>query len=165
MDFSGILLSSLWAFAQPNLWWIIPAVVLVVVASFPMPGRGPGSSRRDVWRGFRFAAREVVMARADRRCEAAGFIIWGRCSDAAVEVDHVFPWSRGGPTVVSNGQALCTAHNRNKGSVAPTWWYVLGLERRRRRYFPSGVDVRVFATYAADELAARERWRARRMVR
>lgn len=139
----------------PNLSWLVPVAVLLVMARFPMLGRGPNSSRRDVWRGFQYRARRTVFARAGDRCEGAGFLAWGRCAAAAVEVDHVFPWSRGGPTVVSNGQALCAAHNRSKGAMAPPWWYVLSLERRRRRYFPQGTDVRVTAVLGAADAAAR----------
>lgn len=67
----------------------------------------------------------------------------------------MFPWSRGGPTVVSNGQALCVAHNRSKGAMNPPWWYVLSLEHRRRGYFPEGADVRVFAVMGVEDTAAR----------
>ncbi len=139
----------------PNLGWLIALVVLLVVVRLPMPRRGPNSSGRDVWRGFKYAARRAVLARAGDRCEGAGFLAWGRCPSAAVEVDHVFPWSRGGPTVVSNGQALCAAHNRSKGAMTPPWWYVLSLERRRLGYFPKGTDVRVFAVMSAEDAAAR----------
>ena len=72
-----------------------------------------------------------------------------------MQVDHVFPWSRGGPTVVANGQALCAGHNRSKKAMTPPWWYVLSLERRRRTYFPQGVDVRVFAVMTAEESVTR----------
>jgi len=58
--------------------------------------------------------------------------------------------------VASNGQALCKAHNRHKGNFRPPWWYVLGLERRRRSYFPAGAPVRVSAAIGADERARRE---------
>lgn len=139
----------------PHLGWLIPVAVLLVVARLPMPGRGPNSTTRDAWRGFKYGARGAVFARAGDRCEGAGFLAWGRCSSAAVEVDHVFPWSRGGPTVVPNGQALCTAHNRSKGAMTPPWWYVLSLERRRLGYFPEGTDVRVFAVLSAADAAAR----------
>lgn len=139
----------------PNLGWFIPVAVLLVVARFPMLGRGPNSSHRDVWRGFQYRARRAVFARAGDRCEGAGFLAWGRCAAAAVEADHVFPWSRGGPTVVSNGQALCAAHNRSKGAMTPPWWYVLSLERRRLGYFPQGADVRVFAVLSAADATAR----------
>lgn len=46
----------------------------------------------------------------------------GRCSNCGVELepgwhaDHVHPWSRGGPTDVTNGQALCPTCNLTKGS-------------------------------------------------
>lgn len=143
------------AILGPNLGWLVPAAVVIVVVAFPMLRRGPNSSSRDVWRGFRHASRQTVLARASGRCEGAAFVAWGRCSSVAVEVDHVFPWSRGGPTVVSNGQALCAAHNRSKGAMNPPWWYVLGLERRRRGYFPEGADVRVFAVMGAQDSAAR----------
>lgn len=107
-------------------------------------------------------------SRADGRCEAAEFVFSGRCSARATEVDHVIPWSRGGPTVESNGQALCRPHNRSKSARVPAWWYLLILERRRRSYFPAGVDVRVVARMRADDRAARTQPRApapRRRIR
>lgn len=149
------MVAGLGAVLGPNLGWLIPVAVFLVVATFPMLRRGPNSSVRDAWRGFKYAPRRTVLARAGDRCEGAAVIVWGRCSSPAVEVDHVFPWSRGGPTVVSNGQALCAAHNRPKGAMNPPWWYVLSLERRRRGYFPEGIDVRVFAVMGAEDVAAR----------
>ncbi|WP_217995891.1 HNH endonuclease [Kribbia dieselivorans] len=80
---------------------------------------------------------------------------WGRCPAAAVEVDHVYPWSKGGATIVSNGQALCRRHNQAKRNVTPPWWYVLSLERRRRGYFPEGANVRVSAAMSRREREAR----------
>jgi hypothetical protein len=146
----------------PHLWWLTPLLIVVVVLRFPMLGRGPNSSRRDPWRGFKFAPRSTVLQRAGGRCEAPVFLIWGRCDAAAAEVDHVVPWSRGGPTVVSNGQALCRSHNRSKGALVPPWWYVLGLERRRRTYVPDGAAVTVLAVMNETERAARERLAERR---
>jgi hypothetical protein len=158
MDLWSLLVSGLWPVLAPHLWWLVPLLVLVVVLRFPMLGRGPNSTRRDPWRGFKFAARRAVLDRAGGLCEAPIFLAWGRCAEPAVEVDHVVPWSRGGPTVVSNGQALCRQHNRSKGALVPPWWYVLGLERRRRSYVPPGFDVRVMAAMDASERAARDRW-------
>jgi hypothetical protein len=149
------IVTTVGAILGPNLGWIVPAAAVIALVAFPMLRRGPNSSSRDVWRGFRYAPRQTVLARAGGRCEGAALVAWGRCSSPAVEVDHVFPWSRGGPTVVSNGQALCAAHNRSKGAMNPPWWYVLSLERRRRGYFPEGADVRVFAVMGAGDRAAR----------
>lgn len=162
MDIFGPLLAGFAAVVGPHLWWLIPVVVAVLVLRFPMLGRGPDSSRRDPWRGFKFGARAAVLERAGGRCEGSTFLIWGRCDDPAVEVDHVMPWSRGGPTVVGNGQALCKAHNRSKGAWTPAWWYVLGLERRRRTYFPAGADVRVLAVMSGADRMLRERSAAKR---
>lgn len=135
--------------------FVVVGVFLILLAS-PLPGRGPRMfQRRDPWRGFKFAARRAVMTRAGGRCEAPMLLGWGRCHDAATEVDHIYPWSRGGPTVVSNGQALCRAHNRRKSNLRPPWWYVLSLERRRNAYSPPDVTVRVFGRMSAVEWATR----------
>lgn len=162
MDVLSGALNAFLAGLGPHLWWALPVLILLAVLLFPMLGRGPNSSRRDPWRGFKFAPRSTVLERAGGGCEAPVLLMWGRCDDPAVEVDHVVPWSRGGPTVASNGQALCRSHNRSKGAMVPPWWYVVGLERRRRGYFPSGADVRVLAVMNEEERAARERSAAKR---
>jgi hypothetical protein len=142
---------------------LVPQVPLLTVTAFvfvllaaPLPGRGPRIfAGRDLWRGYRFGSRDSVMQRAGGRCEAAAFLAWGRCAQAATQVDHVYPWSRGGPTIISNGQALCRDHNRRKSNLRPPWWYVLALERRRAGYFPPGVDIRVHGRMSGGERAAR----------
>jgi hypothetical protein len=136
-------LEPIWHGLHPSLPYVVALWVFVLVLRSPLPGRGPTSRHRDPWRTFRFEARHTVLARAGHRCEAALLVVVGRCRATANEVDHVYPWSKGGATAVPNGQALCRAHNRAKSDMTPPWWYVLLLERRRRRYFPAGVDVRV----------------------
>lgn len=138
---------------------MLPAVLGIFGAVFaliaPLPGRGPRFfQKHDPWRRFKGDARRQVMERAGNQCEGAVFLGWGRCSDPAAEVDHIYPWSRGGPTVPSNGQALCTSHNRRKGAMRPAWWYVISLERRRRSYFSPGAELRVNARVRNTELAA-----------
>jgi hypothetical protein len=151
---------------RPMLPWLVLAGVVLLVVACPLPGRGPGFfSRRDPWRGFRFEARKAVLARAGNRCEAALVLAWGRCAHPAQEADHVYPWSRGGATVVSNGQALCTSHNRAKSNLVPPWWYVMSLERRRRSYFPPGMDVSVSGAMGEPDRAARQEWVARKAGR
>lgn len=142
---------------------IVALVTAVVVLGAPLPGRGPKLFLgRDPWRTFRFQARRTVMSRAGGRCEGALFFAWGRCGQPAVEANHVYPWSRGGPTVVANGQALCRDHNRRKSNLRPPWWYVQALERRRQGYFDESDQVRVLARYSAEDRAVRDAWRARR---
>ena len=141
---------------RPYVPTLVLLGVLFVLVLSPLPGRGPRMwQRRDLWRGFKFGTRRAVLDRAGRRCEAPMFLAWGRCRAPATEVDHIYPWSRGGPTVLSNGQALCRTHNRQKANLRPPWWYVLSLERRRAAYFPPGATVRVLGRMNADERAAR----------
>ena len=148
---------------QPYLPLVVLGGLLLLLIASPLPGRGPRMlQRRDPWRGFRFADRQAVMARAGHRCEAPRLLAWGRCREVATEADHIYPWSRGGPTVMSNGQALCRDHNRRKSNLRPPWWYVLSLERRRAKYLPPGAEVRIRARMNADERAARAAWIERR---
>lgn len=133
------------------------AVVLLALA-LPMPGRGPNFwARRDPWRGFKYQPRRTVLSNAGGQCEGSRFLAWGRCKADATEVDHIYPWSRRGPTVVSNGQALCKGHNRNKSNMRPPWWYVRALERRRRGYFPADADWHVLARMSQADAAARQK--------
>lgn len=154
------MLDALISGIRPELPLLAVVVALILLLRFPMPGRGPGWQRRDAWRSFKGEPRRIVFARAGGRCEATAFLFWGRCRAAAVEVDHVYPWSKGGATVVTNGQALCRHHNRAKSNWSPAWWYIASLERRRRRYFPAGVDVKVFARMTETDRAARSAWAA-----
>ncbi len=154
----GALFAGVLAGVRPLLPLLIAITAVAIVLRFPMPGRCPGFQRRDPWRGFKFEARRKVMDRAGRRCEGTAFLVWGRCSKRATEVDHVNPWSKGGATIVSNGQARCTHHNRSKSSWTPAWWYIVSLERRRRTYFPTGEDVRVFAAMSDADRTARAAW-------
>ena len=157
----GVMLGAL----APMAPWLVPAVAALITLSVPMPGRGPGDRRRDPWRGFKYEPRRIALERAGGRCEGAEFIAWGRCEDPAVEVDHVYPWSRGGATVLSNAQALCKGHNRTKSSITPPWWYLFALEKRRRGYFPPDSDVRVSAAMNAAERASRAKAAAPRARR
>lgn len=141
---------------RPFLPWIVLLVALLIVLAAPMPGRGPGVfARRDPWRTFKYDARRAVLGRAGNRCEGPLLLAWGRCRAAAEEADHIYPWSKGGATIVSNGQALCRRHNRSKRNATPPWWYVLALERRRRKYFPVGLDARVRGRMRSEDRALR----------
>ncbi len=153
IDWTKFLTSMLTSIA-PILPQLLAVSGVLLVLITPMPRRGPSIlQKQDPWRRFKGDARRQVMARAGNRCEGAIFLAWGRCSDSATEVDHIYPWSRYGPTMPSNGQALCHGHNAHKGAMRPPWWYVLSLERRRRSYFPPDEDVHVQAKVRNAELA------------
>ncbi|TAK69122.1 MAG: HNH endonuclease [Actinomycetota bacterium] len=162
----GAILEGIIGGVRPVLPYAVVVGLLLLILRMPLPGRGPRFFRRlDPWRTFRFDARRVVLAHAGNRCEAPLLMAWGRCQSTAEEVDHIYPWSRGGDTVVSNGQALCRSHNRAKSNRTPAWWYVVSLERRRRRYYPAGHRGRVKAAMAPADRAAREAWAAREPTR
>lgn len=157
MDWAKFL-SALLTGLIPVLPQFALMAAIVIVISATLPGRGPRLfQRQDPWRRFKYGSRDEVMIRAGHRCEGAVFLAWGRCSEPATEADHVYPWVRGGPTVPSNGQALCRGHNKHKGAMRPPWWYLLTLEHRRRSYFPPGTDVRVSATLSDADREARAR--------
>lgn len=154
MDWLKVL-ATMFDTIRPMLPPILGIFGMAFVLTAPLPGRGPRFLQKyDPWRRFKGDARRQVMDRAGNRCEGAVFLGWGRCSDPAAEADHIYPWSRSGPTLPSNGQALCTAHNRRKGAMRPPWWYLLSLERRRHSYFPPEADLRVNARARNAELAA-----------
>lgn len=152
----GDILESLWDGVAQVAPQAVPVLLVAVLVWLPMPGRGPGVlSRRDWSSVFSPSVKLHIFDRAGGRCEAAGLVVWGRCRGAAQEADHVYPWSKSGPSVVSNGQALCAKHYRRKFDLTPPWWYVWGLEHRRLDYFPTGVDVRVLPPVEDDSEVAR----------
>jgi hypothetical protein len=98
------------------------------------------SIARDSVRRFSRADKAALLARAGGRCERHGWLT-GRCSrNDALEADHVHPHSRGGRTVLSNGQVLCARHNRLKSVRVPFAWELRQLAKRRRGYYPPGVS-------------------------
>ncbi len=147
------IITALFAGLAPVLPQLCLAVLAVLVLSCPIPGRGPRLFQpQDPLRLFKGETRRAVMTRAGGRCEGAVFLAWGRCRDVATEADHVYPYSRSGPTTLTNGQALCRGHNRHKAAMRPPWWYLLSLEHRRLSYFPPATDVRVNARVSDAEL-------------
>lgn len=126
------------SFGAPTLV-VIAALVLVV---FAVSWSGRGGRQRDPRRAFTTAERLRLFARAGNRCEYKPIIL-PRCVAAPTHADHIYPWSRGGATSISNGQALCARHNLAKSNWVPTVFYIRRLERRRRSYFPPGERVEI----------------------
>lgn len=126
----------------------VPALVIGLILALVLLTKGVSAFKfgrrkpRDPQRLFNTAQRTVMMTRAGGRCEHNPFI-GGRCRATATAADHIYPWSKGGLTVISNGQMLCTRHNSQKSNHIPSRFYIHRLERRRIRYFPAGADRRV----------------------
>ncbi|WIB65497.1 HNH endonuclease [Curtobacterium sp. MCBD17_040] len=116
------------------------ALALVVVA-VARKGRGDGKPQTDQRRMFSGAQKQEAKRRAGGRCEhsSAGF----RCKQPGQHADHIYPWSKGGATEMSNCQSLCATHNLQKSNHVPSPFYIHRLQRRRARYFPTGVSPRV----------------------
>jgi hypothetical protein len=112
--------------------------VAVVVARSALATHSP--VQKDPQRSFTQAQRAAIFSRCGGRCEHHWPIV-GRCRSAATHADHVWPWSKGGPTTLANAAGLCAFHNLSKGSRRPSIAYIRRLERRRRSYFPPGEPV------------------------
>ena len=62
-------------------------------------------------RRFRGKLWDQVMCKNGGRCV--------RCGKPAEHADHIFPWAKGGPTILNNGQPLCATCNLKKGCSLP----------------------------------------------
>lgn len=123
-------------------WLLAPVAVTLLVCVVLASPAGGASDSRDPRRGFTVAERRAAFERAGLRCEHKA-IFWHRCTNTPTQGDHIYPWSRGGRTAMSNQQALCPFHNSRKSGSVPTRMYILRLQWRRRRYFPEDVSPRV----------------------
>lgn len=138
------LLHAVWAASTSS-----PLVTaIVVVAAIAAGVRAVRALRwtglaRDPVRRFSRADKAATLTRAGHRCEHHSWLL-GRCRQTErLEADHVHPHSRGGQTAVTNGQALCRAHNRLKLARVPYNWQLRQLEKRRAAYFPPGMPATV----------------------
>ncbi|MDI3337946.1 HNH endonuclease signature motif containing protein [Defluviimonas aestuarii] len=62
-------------------------------------------------RAFTPRQRRVLRMLAGNLCQKCGAVL-----DADFHADHVRAHSRGGPTILENGQALCASCNLKKGA-------------------------------------------------
>lgn len=126
-------------------WWAWPAIALGLLAAVVTGTnrlRAGFSLQTDPQRGFDGDQRAEGRRRCGNRCEHKS-PLWFRCDGNADQADHVYPWSGGGATSLSNLQYLCSQHNRAKSKRVPSWCYIWRLERRRRGYFPTDVPVQI----------------------
>jgi hypothetical protein len=122
------------ATAIANSPWL-GAILAVFVLTGVVRGTIHSGHPNDVVRRFSQAERRVIFARAGNRCEHHFPIFGRRRTTRGLEADHVHPHSRGGWTSVSNGQALCQRHNREKSARVPWNRQLNNLAKRRATYF------------------------------
>ena len=120
-------------------------LILLVVVVRAIRARMPVA--QDPQRLYTSGQRAESFARAGGRCEYTGFLLF-RCAKPAEHADHLYPWSRGGATSLANCVAACQRCNLSKGAKILPAWRVKLLVRRRRRYYPPGVDTAVGQKYA-----------------
>ncbi|MBJ6633852.1 DEAD/DEAH box helicase family protein [Streptomyces sp. I5] len=111
---------------------------------------GASETSRDHRRAFNSAERVALFLAADGRCTACGQEL-----APSWHGDHIRPWSGGGPTDVTNGQALCPGCNLKKGqrSMADVFglreWQQEARERYHSRNGGAGGSFLVVATPGA----------------
>jgi 5-methylcytosine-specific restriction endonuclease McrA len=120
--------------------WLVGFFALIAVNAMVRTVRAVvhGRHSQDPQRRFSGFERAEIFARAGNRCEQHSWL-FGRCRETeGLQADHVHPHSRGGATVIENGQALCRRHNKQKSARVPWNWELTRLARRREAYFPPG---------------------------
>lgn len=123
--------------------WAVAAVIVLLVVLRAASKRSGRSFQTDPQRMFDGPQRAQLNSNAGGRCENKR-PLWFRCRESGSQADHVHPWSQGGMTVVSNGAWLCRKCNAAKSDHVPSAIYIWRLERRRKNYFPQGVNCRIF---------------------
>ena len=106
--------------------WLIGLLVLLAIGKLVQLGRVivHGQHGRDPRRTFPRAEKAELLERAGHRCEHHSWLL-GRCRETeALQADHVHPHSRGGTTVLENGQAFAagTTSGRRRGCRGTGNW-------------------------------------------
>lgn len=71
----------------------------------------PDLKIKDTSRYFSTAQRYKIYKNDSGRCKKCGV----KCSPDGFHADHIIPYSKGGPTIIENGQVLCPKCNLEKG--------------------------------------------------
>ncbi|WP_251153842.1 HNH endonuclease signature motif containing protein [Cellulosimicrobium sp. Marseille-Q4280] len=129
--------------------WMVAVAALIALGALAQRlggGTGRWTGEKDPQRMYSVEQRRVIHARAGGQCEYTGWG-WQRCRSASEHADHLHPHAKGGATSLLNGVASCAHHNTSKGAKLLPKSKIRSLERRRRRYFPPGAEVRVGELY------------------
>jgi hypothetical protein len=132
--------AGIWSTATGTPWIGALLAVVVIVGTVRFARSIIHNGPRDPVRRFSRADKTIILYRAGGQCEHH-YGIFGRCqATEKLEADHIHPHSRGGWTNISNGQALCKQHNREKRATVPFNRQLRALEKRRADYFPNSAD-------------------------
>jgi 5-methylcytosine-specific restriction endonuclease McrA len=123
----------------------LPAAVGLALTALGLLIRAIRNLRKpelDEQRLFDSKQKDIARKRCGNQCEHK-HPFWFRCKRPAEQADHIYPWSKGGATSLTNLSYLCARDNNRKSNWIPTKTYIWRLERRRRRYFPPDQDRKV----------------------
>lgn len=101
-----------WVAAVVALWlvagrgWALAIAAAVIVALWRLRADTPKERRRRRWT---LVERRIVLRRDGYRCRWCG-------SPDDLELDHIVPFSKGGPCHIDNLQTLCRSCNARKGA-------------------------------------------------
>lgn len=87
-----------------------------VHVSEPFVGLEPISKGHKTKRDISLRLRFIVMRRDSFKCKACGRSP-AKGDQVTLVVDHVFPWSKGGETLLDNLQTLCEPCNNGKSNL------------------------------------------------
>lgn len=76
----------------------------------------PDIEQKDDLRQFSFEQRLAIFRKDNGKCQIATHCDGGKLSWGEWHADHIMPYSKGGKTVVSNGQVACAACNLAKSN-------------------------------------------------
>jgi len=88
-------------------------------------------------RTFNQRERAALFLAADGKCEQCGTPL-----AAGWHADHIAPYSKGGPTAIENGQALCADCNLRKGSTGD-----MGQHQLPEKFVPREWQVDALSQY------------------
>jgi hypothetical protein len=132
-----------------NIVDIAVIAFLVIAVLSTRHKRTVSNRRRDPVRLFTAEQKRTIYRACGNRCEYPRLLL-GRCKRAAQEIDHVYPWSKGGRTVIENASCLCHRHNIRKTNKWPSYRYIHSLTRNRKRYFPESLNPKPARRSLAD---------------
>lgn len=126
------------SWARPALAALaVLAALLVVRALLRWPMRKPDNPfDRDPRRLFTDSDRAWIDSCCQGRCEHRCLFGLFRCRYKAQQLDHWYPYAKGGATSRRNLVDLCARHNNRKSDHVPTRLQTAMLAHARLKYFP-----------------------------
>ena len=116
---------------------VVPLLLLAVWLACRMPMAKPDNPfDRDPRRLFTDSDREWIDSCCQHRCEHRYCFGLLRCRYRAQQLDHWYPYAKGGATSRTNLVDLCAKHNNRKSDHVPTRLQTWMLARARHSYFP-----------------------------